>query len=119
MPAAAPAPERKMEGRYQKTGSAQKMPMAVTEMTAMVAKGEFVYRAIGMLTAARSAGRATCQNRSPVRSECRLQNTMAIAPQAKGTATIRLVSRMENLVLNVAASPPTIVGRKKLSAKRP
>src|ERR687889_1674673 len=119
MPTAAPAPERKIEGRYQNTGSTQKTPIAVNEMTAIVAKGAFMYIATGILTAARSMGRTTCQIRSPVRSECLVQSTIAIAPQANGTATIMPVSKRENWVLKVVASPFTIVGRKKLSAKRP
>ncbi|CAB4907096.1 unannotated protein [freshwater metagenome] len=85
-------------------------------ITAIVASGDSMYSATGMLTAPSRAGSATCQTRSPVRSECRDQNTIATAPTANGTATISPFSRMENSVSKDSANPATMVGRKKLSA---
>src|SRR5688572_27943448 len=88
IPPAAPDPARKDGGRYQKTGKAAKSPMAVTVMTAMVVNGEFMYSATGTEMPATSIGPATCQIRSPLRSECLDHKIMATEPAAKGTATI-------------------------------
>jgi hypothetical protein len=40
MPAAAPTPDRKVVGRYQNTGKAEKMPTAVSVTATITAKGE-------------------------------------------------------------------------------
>src|SRR5688572_12492578 len=116
IPPAAAEPVRKLGGRYQKAGKVENVPIAVTVMTAMVVNGESMYSASGMDTPTSNSGPATWKIRSPVRSECFDQTTIATAPNAKGTATIRLVSSNEKEVLKVSAKPATMVGRKNDSA---
>jgi hypothetical protein len=118
IPLAAAAPARKVGGRYQKAGNVENRPIAVTVMTAMVMNGESMYSARGIDRPTSSSGPATWKMRSPVRSECFDQISIATAPTANGIATIRLVSSSEKEVSKVSAKPATIVGRKKERAKR-
>src|SRR5260370_35451614 len=61
MPAAAAAPDRKRAGIDQKHGSAEKIAQAAKVMTTIVASGEFMYSAAGMLNAPTTAGMPTCR----------------------------------------------------------
>src|SRR5690349_9392448 len=88
-PAAAAAPVRKRVGSVQKFGSAAKMADAVMVMTAIVATGEPVNSASGMLTAPASAGIAMCQVLRPRLEASRDQKYMMIAAGRYGTAVIR------------------------------
>src|SRR5689334_9793551 len=116
IPAAAAAPVRNWEGSDQKVGSAAKIEQAVTVMTAMVALGEPMYRASGMLMPPTAAGPATCQARVPCRVACRDQKKSTMAAGRYGMAVIRPLSSTENSVPYWSSKPLMMVGRKNARA---
>ena len=65
IPAAAAAPVRNLDGNVQKFGRAANIEHAVTVITAMVAVGEPINKARGMLTAPTTAGIAMCHVFTP------------------------------------------------------
>src|SRR5215207_9662463 len=89
IPAAAAAPVRNLDGTVQKFGRAANIEHAVTVITAMVAVGEPINKASGMLSAPTTAGIAICQVFTPRLVASLDQRYRTIAAGKYGIAVIR------------------------------
>src|SRR5271166_2235907 len=86
-PAAAAGPSQAV-GRFQKQGNDDEMPNPARQKQAIAAIGltASVRPAPSKPPQASGQGRATCQTRSPVRSELRENRIMPIVPKMLGSA---------------------------------
>src|SRR5437763_12035949 len=110
MPLAAPVPRRNAVGNGQNGGVALYMPTAATESARKEATGAPASALAASPMAAVHADPATCQRRSPVRSECAATATIPIAAARNGPA-LRNPTAMSDDPDRLF----TICGRKKLN----
>jgi hypothetical protein len=80
IPAAAPAPLRKVVGNVQKTGRTAKKPKPAAYRETIFSKGVGIIAASTRATTMTSSGMIVRHSRSPLEFECRLHSTMPMAP---------------------------------------
>src|SRR5207245_2957847 len=110
MPLAAPVPRRNAVGSGQNGGVALYMPTAAMQSAANETAGAPASALAVSPAAAVHADAATCQRRSPVRSECAATVTIPIAAATNGRALNNPTPRSDD-----PDKLFTICGRKKLN----